>query len=70
MSETKKTVRDVLDHLPDYCSLSDVMYHLLVITNIEQGLAEALAGQTVPHELVEEEMLRKWSCGSIDPGCP
>lgn len=35
--QTKETVKDLLDHLPDDCSLDDVLYHLYVIQAIKQG---------------------------------
>ena len=59
----KETVRSLLETLPDDCSLDDVLYHLYVIQMIERGLEDAHAGKLIPHELVVEEMRRKWQVG-------
>ncbi len=60
---TKERVREILDHLPDDCSLEDVQYHLYVVQKIERGLADAEAGRTVSQEEVERELRRKWTQG-------
>ena len=62
--ETKQKVRALLDRLPDDCRLEDVLYHLYVIQEIEQGRADAEAGRTIPHEQVAEELRKKWTLGS------
>lgn len=61
---TKQTVKDLLDRLPDDCSLEDVVYHLYVIQKIEAGLADADAGRLIPHDVVATELRRKWLAGS------
>ncbi len=63
MTEAKNRVRDLLDRLPDGCSLDDVLYHLYVLRQVELGLANADAGRLVPHEEVEEELRRRWQVG-------
>lgn len=50
--ETKATVRDLLDRLPDDCSLDDVLYHLYVVRAVKRGEADVEAGRTIPHEAV------------------
>ena len=62
--KTKDTVRDLLDKLPDDCTLEDVLYHLYVLQAIDRGLEDAEAGRTIPHEEVAEEMRRKWVLGA------
>ena len=62
--KTKDTVRDLLDKLPDDCTLEDVLYHLYVLQTIDRGLADAEAGKTIPHDQVVEEMRRKWVLGT------
>ena len=57
---TKEAVRDLLDRLPDDCTLEDVLYHLYVLQAIDRGQADAEAGRTVTHEQVAAEMRRKW----------
>ena len=62
--EAKDTVRALLDRLPDECTLQDVLYHLYVISEIEQGTRELDEGLGIPHEQVEQEMRRKWRLGA------
>lgn len=63
---TKERVRDLLDRLPDDCSVDDVLYHLYVIQSIDRGLSEVAAGATVSHEEVERELREKWVLGSAE----
>ncbi|HUP51022.1 MAG TPA: hypothetical protein VM198_01000 [Longimicrobiales bacterium] len=62
--KTREAVRDLLDRLPDDCTLEDVLYHLYVLQAIDRGLADAEAGRTVTHEQVAAEMRRKWVLGA------
>jgi len=62
--QTKETVRDLLDRLPDDCTLDDVLYHLYVIQSIDRGLEDVEAGRTISHEQVAEELRRKWLLGA------
>ena len=62
--KAKDAVRDLLDRLPDDCTLEDVLYHLYVLQAIDRGLADAEAGRTIPHEEVAEEMRKKWVLGA------
>ena len=64
MPATKQKVRELLERLPDDCSLDDVVYHLYVIQKIEAGLADAEAGRLIPHDVVAAELRRKWIVGS------
>jgi predicted transcriptional regulator len=61
---TKLKVRALLDRLPDDCSLEDVLYHLYVIQKIDAGLADSDAGRVIPHDVVAQEMRRKWVAGN------
>jgi len=61
----KQTVRDLLDQLPDDCTLEDVLYHLYVIEKVQKGIAELDAGKGITHEQVAEEMRRKWQIGDV-----
>ena len=58
--EAKRTVRALLDRLPDDCSVEDVLYHLYVLQAVERGQTDAANGRTIPHEEVESAMRRKW----------
>ena len=64
MQATKQRVRDLLDRLPDDCSVEDVLYHLYVIQKVDAGIADAEAGRLIPHDIVVKEMRRKWVAGS------
>lgn len=64
--EVKAAVRALLERLPSDCTLEDVLYHLYVLNKIEQGLAEADASRTIPHEQVAEEMRRRWLLGTVE----
>jgi len=59
----KATVRDLLDRLPDECTLQEVLYHLYVIAEVEQGVHELEDGYEIPHEQVERELRQKWRLG-------
>lgn len=62
---TKDSVRALLDRLPDDCSLEEVLYHLYVVQQVELGLAEADAGNVIPHEQVVQELERRWILGAV-----
>ncbi len=64
MLATKQKVRDLLEKLPDDCSLDDVVYHLYVMQKVEAGLADAEAGRLIPHDVVTAELRRKWTAAS------
>lgn len=61
---SKQRVRELLERLPDDCSLDDVVYHLCVMQKVEAGQADAEAGRLIPHEVVAAELRRKWTVGS------
>ncbi len=61
---TKQRVRELLDRLPDECSVEDVLYHLYVLQKIDRGLEDAEAGRTISHEEVAEELRKKWVLGT------
>ncbi len=63
MQATKQKVRELLDRLPDDCSVEDVLYHLYVIQKVDAGIADAEAGRLIPHDVVVQEMRRKWVTG-------
>ena len=62
--QVKETVKELLERLPDDCTLEDVLYHLYVIQNVEKGLSDADAGRTIPHDQVARELREKWTLGS------
>jgi predicted transcriptional regulator len=58
--QAKQQVQDLLNRLPDDCTIDDVLYHLYVMHSVNQGLAEIEAGKGIPHEQVVQELRRKW----------
>jgi len=60
----KETVRELLDRLPDDCSLDDVLYHLYVVQTIQEGRSEADSGRLISHEQVAEALRQKWQLGA------
>jgi predicted transcriptional regulator len=64
MLATKQRVKELLERLPDDCSLEDVVYQLYVIQKVEAGLADAEAGKLISHDVVAAELRRKWAAGS------
>lgn len=63
MSEAKSRVRELLDRLPDGCSLEEILYHLYVAKKVEEGLDDAANGRTVSHDQVADDLRRKWQVG-------
>jgi hypothetical protein len=59
MASAKQLVLDVLDGLPDDCSIEDVQYELYLRQKVAQAEQSADAGETVPHEDVVREA-REW----------
>jgi len=59
----KARVRELLDRLPDDCTLEEVQYHLYVLDKIDQGLADIEAGRTIAHEEVARRLREKWLLG-------
>lgn len=58
MTTKEKLVR-ALNDLPDDVSYEDAIERLVFLAKIEQGLAQADAGQTVSHTEVKQRM-SKW----------
>jgi predicted transcriptional regulator len=52
MATAKQLVQDLLEALPDDCSLEDITYELYVRQAIAQGERDADAGQLVSHDEV------------------
>jgi predicted transcriptional regulator len=55
MSDTtvKQQALNAVQSLPDSATFEDVLERLLFISKVERGLAEADAGQLIPHEQVK-----------------
>lgn len=59
MQTVKQEVSNLLNRLPEDCSLEDIQYHLYVIQKIERGLKDAEGGRVYTQEEVEK-MMAKW----------
>ncbi|MCX5886594.1 MAG: hypothetical protein NT096_11920 [Proteobacteria bacterium] len=59
MQTVKQEVSNLLQRLPEDCSLEDVQYHLYVLQKIERGLKDAEEGRVYTQEEVEK-MMSKW----------
>ncbi len=59
MATAKQAVRDLLEQLPDDCSLEDVQYQLYLRQKLEKSRLAASEGRVVPHEEVKQR-LSKW----------
>ena len=64
--KAKVAVQELLQRLPDDCTLDDVQYHLYVLQAVERGLAEAATGEIVAHEEIERELRKKWILGAAE----
>ena len=56
---TKEKVIHAVRGMPEDASIEDVMERLYLLAKIEKGLAQADAGQTLPHAQVKDQMA-KW----------
>jgi predicted transcriptional regulator len=59
MAGAKQVVRDVLESLPEDCSLEDIQFALYVRQRVLEGERSADAGELVAHEEVMREA-REW----------
>jgi predicted transcriptional regulator len=59
MVTPKQVARELLDRLPDDCSLQDIRYHLYVRQMIEEGRRDVREGRVFSQEEVERD-LAQW----------
>jgi predicted transcriptional regulator len=59
LASAKQLVLEVLQALPDDCTVEDIQYELYVRQKVVEGERAADAGQVVPHEDVIREA-REW----------
>lgn len=58
MQTAKQEVSDLLNRLPEDCSLEDIQYHLYVFQKIERGLKDAEEGRVYTQEEIEKRMAK------------
>ena len=59
MKTAKRDVEQLLNKLPDDCSVEDIQYHLYVLDKVRRGLEDAHVNGTITQEEVESR-LSKW----------
>lgn len=59
MNTAKRDVEQLLNKLPDDCSVEDIQYHLYVLDKVRRGLEDARVNGTITQEEVESR-LSKW----------
>jgi hypothetical protein len=59
MSTAKHDVEQLLNKLPDDCSVEDIQYHLYVLDKVRRGLEDARANGGISQDEVETR-LSKW----------
>jgi predicted transcriptional regulator len=60
MATAKDTIRELLEQMPDDCSLEDVQYQLYLRQKLERSRLAAAEGRVVSHAEVKER-LSKWA---------
>jgi len=58
MVSIKQEVTQLLERLPDDCSLEDIQYHLYVLEKIRRGMEDAQQGRVVSKADVEQQLSR------------
>lgn len=61
---TKQSVIELLDKLPENCTLDEIQYHLYVLQTVERGRQEFAQGKKLRHEDVMRELRKKWQSGA------
>lgn len=59
LPDAKSQVREVLDRLPDDCTIEDVQYHLYVAEKIRRRIQQADAGECISHAEAGKQ-LERW----------
>lgn len=56
MSPTKQTAINLINSLPDDCTLDDIQYHLFVRRSVERGLQDIDAGRVLSVDEMERRV--------------
>jgi len=59
MASPKQVARQILDSLPDDCSLEEIQYRLYVRQMVEEGREDVRQGHVVSQEEIERD-LEQW----------
>lgn len=55
--DVKKQVLETLEDLPSDATVEDAIERLYFLAKIQEGIRQAEAGQTVPHEVAKKRLL-------------
>ena len=58
MSSAKQLAREILDSLPDDCSLQEIQYRLYVRQMVEEGREDVRRGNVVSQQDIERDLDR------------
>ena len=56
----KQASLKLIERLDENVSYEDIMYELLLLQKVEQGLQDVKEGRTTPHDKMKEEFMEKW----------
>ncbi len=59
MASPKQIARQILDSLPDDCSLEEIQYRLYVRQMVEEGREDVRRGDVISQEEIEQD-LERW----------
>ena len=59
MASPKQVAREILESLPDDCSLEEIQYRLYVRQMVEEGRHDVRKGNVVSQEEIEQD-LERW----------
>jgi len=57
---TKQLLQQLINDLPDDCTIEDAQYQLYVLDAVARGRADLAAGRTVAHDEVVADLGRRW----------
>ncbi len=56
MKTAKDEVKELLDKLPENCTIEDIQYHLYVLEKIKKGIKRAEKEGNIPHDVVKKKI--------------
>ncbi|MHB8471346.1 MAG: hypothetical protein ACYDC8_00580 [Gammaproteobacteria bacterium] len=59
MNAAKDKVRELLNKLPEDCTLEDVQYHLYVLEKVQRGIARAETEGTMSQDDIEKYLRKR-----------
>ena len=60
ISPTKQLLQQVVDDLPDDCTVEDAQYRLYVLDAVQRGRDDIDAGRVISHEALAADLGRRW----------